>query len=183
MSEYRRWFVPGGTFFFTVVTERRTPIFADEHARRLLGRVLRSCRQRYPFEIMALVLLPEHLHAIWSLPGHDTNYSLRWGWIKREFTRGWLALGGRERERGGARVRERRRGVWQRRFWEHTVRDEDDLAAHFDYIHFNPVKHGLVQRPRDWRWSTFHRWVRAGHYSANWAAASNEALMPGGAGE
>jgi REP-associated tyrosine transposase len=98
----------------------------------------------------------------------DCAYSERWRWIKREFTRDWLACGGTEQSR---RVSgQRRRGVWQRRFWEHTIRDETDLENHFDYIHYNPVKHGLVQRPCDWPWSSFHRWVRAGHYQPNWGA-------------
>jgi putative transposase len=166
MSDYRRYFVPGATYFFTVVTERRAPLFADDSARRLLGSVIRRCLLRRPLKVLAVVLLPDHLHCLWALPSGDCAYSERWRWIKREFTRGWLACGGTEQPRRASR--QRRRGVWQRRFWEHTIRDETDLDNHFDYIHFNPVKHRLVQRPRDWPWSSFHRWVRAGHYRPNW---------------
>jgi putative transposase len=144
---------------------------------------MRECFARRPVQIVAQVLLPEHLHAIWAMPAHDGDYSDRWRWIKREFTRAWLTAGGAEQSRSARSVSERRRGVWQRRFWEHMIRDEDDLEAHVDYIHYNPVKHGLVRSPRDWRWSTFHRFVRAGHYQASWASAPDESRLPGGAGE
>ena len=144
---------------------------------------MRECRLRYPFEIAAIVLLPEHLHALWTLPTGDDVYSLRWRRIKREFTRAWLQCGGAEAERSPARLRERRRGVWQRRFWEHTIRDESDLEAHFDYVHYNPVKHGLVRRPQDWPWSSFQRWVRGGHYSLDWAAENGLPIAPGETGE
>lgn len=183
MSEYRRAFVPGGTFFFTVVTDSRAPLFGDSTARALLSNVIRRCQRYYPMEIVALVLLPEHLHTIWTLPPGDSNYSMRWGWIKKEFTKTWLASGGQERPVPAARQRERRHALWQRRFWEHTIRDEDDLAAHFDYIHYNPLKHGWVVSPRDWPWSSFHRWVRAGHYSLDWAATQDKVVLPGDAGE
>jgi putative transposase len=183
MSNYRRYFVPGGTYFFTVVTDRRVPLFTKDIARELLGNTFRACFERYPLDLVAMVLLPDHLHTLWTLPRGDERYSLRWRWIKREFARGWLAVGGREQRRSASLVHQRRRGIWQRRFWEHTIRDESDLETHFDYIHYNPVKHGLVPRPRDWPWSSFHRWVREGHYSIDWAAASPTELLPHGAGE
>lgn len=183
MSEYHRYFVPGGTYFFTVVTEGRARLFAHDAARRLLGNAIRQCRLRYPFQIVAIVLMPEHLHTLWTLPAGDAAYSWRWRWIKREFTRAWLQIGGAEETRSAARLKEQRRGVWQRRFWEHAIRDEADLESHFDYIHYNPVKHGLVQRPRDWPWSSFHRWVHTGHYSIDWAAETTPMAMPYGAGE
>jgi putative transposase len=183
MSEYRRYFVPGGTYFFTLVTERRTPLFGQQSARSLLGNVIGQCLLRYPADVVAIVLLPDHLHALWTLPSGDDHYSLRWRWIKREFTRSWLALGGPEQPCSESRRREQRRGVWQRRFWEHTIRDEADMESHFDYIHYNPVKHALVQRPRDWPWSSFRRWVLAGHYSIDWAAGPPPFALPGNAGE
>jgi putative transposase len=183
MSDYRRYFVSGGTYFFTVVTEHRARLFELDPARRLLGSVMRQCFCRYPVDIVAIALLPDHLHALWTLPNGDYRYSLRWGWIKREFTRAWLELGGVEQTRDVARVRERRRGVWQRRYWEHTIRDETDMEAHFDYIHYNPVKHRLVRRPCDWPWSSFHRWVQAGHYQIDWAAEQTQTNLPGNAGE
>jgi putative transposase len=183
MSNYRRLFVPGGTYSFTVVTANRAPLFSSARARRLLGQIMRECFARRPVQTIAQVLLPEHLHAIWALPPDDADYSVRWRWIKRELTRAWLARGGCEQSGNPGAQRERRRGIWQRRFWEHTIRDERDLEAHFDYIHYNPVKHGLARSPREWPWSTFHRWVRSGHYNAAWARAPDEKKLPGGAGE
>lgn len=183
MSDYRRYFVPGGTYFFTVVTARRAPLFDDGRARRLLGSLTRRCFAKYPVQVIAVVLLPDHLHTLWALPRGDIRYSLRWSWIKGHFSRQWLASGGREQARAGAQIREGRRSVWQRRFWEHTIRDEDDLEAHFDYIHYNPVKHGYAVRPRDWRWSSFHRWVTRGHYQINWGARIDPPTVPGNAGE
>lgn len=168
MPQYRRAIVPGGTFFFTVVTGGRHPLFADERARWLLGNVIRDCRDRFPWTLDAIVLLPDHLHAIWTLPSGDDGYSSRWSWIKREFTRRWLSSGGNESFRSLGQSRQRRRGVWQPRFWEHAIEDEDDFSNHFDYIHFNPVRHGYVERVRDWPWSSFHRWVRVGVYPPEW---------------
>jgi putative transposase len=183
MSDYRRFFVPGGTFFFTVVTERRMPLFAKDNAREIFGSVLRDCQHRFAMEIVAIVLLPDHLHTLWTLPLGDANYAARWGWIKKEFSKAWLAQGGSEGPLSETRQAERRRAVWQRRFWEHTIRDESDLAAHFDYIHYTPVKHGWAASPRDWPWSSFHRWVQEGHYAPDWAAAQPATVLPGNAGE
>ena len=183
MSDYRRYFVAGGTYFFTVVTGGRAPLFANDAARQLLGSVFRRCLLREPFQIVAIVLLPDHLHSLWTLPRGDNDYSERWRWLKSEFTRQWLSLGGAEPSSRLAQQREGRRGVWQRRFWEHTIRDETDLERHADYIHFNPVKHGLVQRPRDWPWSSFHRWTRLGHYSPDWGRDAASIELPHDAGE
>ncbi|HEX3659397.1 MAG TPA: transposase [Pirellulales bacterium] len=183
MSEYHRYFIPGGTYFFMLVTERRAPLFAQASAREMLGRIFRDCLQRDPFDVIAIVLLPDHLHALWALPTGDDRYSRRWQFIKREFTRAWLACGGSEQPRSKSRLIQRRRGVWQRRFWEHMIRDEADLEAHFDYIHYNPVKHGLTTCPSDWPWSTFHRWVRAGHYPPDWGGCSSMNELENGGGE
>jgi putative transposase len=169
MPNYRRAHVPGGSFFFTLVSDRRAPIFRDPPSRLLLGSMIRRAQLKWPVTINAIVLLPEHLHAIWSLPSGDTRYSTRWGWIKKEFTKEWLALGGIEQPVSAGREHEGRRGVWQRRFWEHTLESEDDFERHFDYIHYDPVKHGYVRCPRDWPWSSFHLWVTAGVYPADWA--------------
>jgi putative transposase len=183
MSDYRRYFVPGGTYFFTAVTARRAPLFAKRAARRLLGRVMRECFKKHPLKVIAIVVLPDHLHTLWALPPGDDRYSLRWSWIKGNFTRQWLRPEGRSRRPQPNRTDEGRRSVWQRRFWEHTIRDEDDLEAHFDYIHYNPVKHRYVAKPRDWRWSSFHRWVARGHYQINWGAGIMPPVVPGNAGE
>lgn len=181
MSNYMRNFAPGGTYFFTVVTAGRAPIFAEEFARQVLGSVSRECLRRQPLQVLATVLLPDHFHCLWALPIGDCTYSERLRWIKREFTRQWLAVDGVEQRHTVSE--QRRRGVWQRRFWEHTIRDEADLENHFDYIHYNPVKHGYVTRPRDWPWSTFHRWVRAGHYAVDWAADGKHKAVVIEAGE
>ena len=169
MPNYRRAKVPGGTFFFTVVTHQRVPLFDCEDARTLLGKVIRQCQQRWPFEMDAIVLLPDHLLCLWSLPQGDFDFSIRWGWLKKEFTKRWLATGGKESNVSEARADERRRGIWQPRFWEHTIVDENDFDRHFDYIHYNPVKHGYVQCPHHWRHSSFHRWVKKGVYPWHWA--------------
>jgi putative transposase len=139
MPNDRRAYVPGGSFFFTLVTDRRAPLFCGRPGRPLIGSMLRRAQLKLPFTINAIVLLPEHLHAIWSLPSGDTAYSARWGWIKKEFSKVWLELGGAEQPVSAGRERERRRGVWQRRFWEHTLESEDDFERNFDYIHYNTV--------------------------------------------
>jgi putative transposase len=142
MSNYRRAYVAGGSFFFTLVTERRVPIFRSKIACDCLGTALRDCQKRWSFRLDALVLLDDHLHAMWTLPDGDTDYSMRWGFIKKEFIKAWLLADGIEQPRSKSRVQQRRRGLWQRRFWEHALRDENDYARHFDYLHYNPVKHG-----------------------------------------
>lgn len=176
MSDYRRWYVEGGTYFFTVVTERRIPIFADAAARRLLGDVVRSIAESDPFEVVAIVLLADHLHTLWRLPRGDRDFSTRWKKIKGQFAKAWLREGGLTAEVSASRQRRGSSGVWQRRFWEHVIRDEADLEAHFDYIRFNPVKHGLVTHPWDWEWSTFRKYVREGHYPKEWGRAEPESI-------
>jgi putative transposase len=132
MSDYRRYFVPGGTYFFTVVTARRAPYLCSAMARSLLRATVRECLARWPFQIDAIVLLPDHFHTIWTLPKSDTSYSRRLGWIKKEFTKAWLADGGAEISPTASRSARGGHGVWQRRFWEHTVRDEDDFSRLLD---------------------------------------------------
>ncbi|RCS52696.1 transposase [Bremerella cremea] len=168
MPNYRRARVPGGMYFFTLVTENRAPIFRDSTYVRLLGKLLREAKQRWPFRVEAMVLLPDHLHAVWGLPRGDDRYSLRWGWIKKEFSREYLRLGGKQQATSRSRRRNRRFGVWQRRFWEHTVQDEDEYRAYLDYIHWNPAKHGHALAPGEWPHSTFNRWVEAGLYEPDW---------------
>ena len=173
MPNYRRAHQPGGMFFFTLVTERRAPILTEVTARTVLRRAFLDCRSRWPFRTEAIVLLPDHLHAVWSLPQGDTAYSLRWAWIKKEFTKAWITAGGAKEVVSASRHRHRRRGVWQRRFWEHCIAGEDDLERHLDYIHYNPVKHGLVPAAKDWPYSSFHRFVRLGAYPAEWGRAED----------
>lgn len=173
MPDYRRWFVPGASYFFTVVTADRAPIFRHETARAGLRRAFSEVKARWPFEIAAIVLLPDHLHAIWTLTPGDADFATRWAAIKRRFTCLWLEAGGPESLVSPAKARDRRRGVWQRRYWEHVLRDEEDFANHGHYIHFNPVKHGLVSCPKDWPYSSFARFVRSGDYPSDWACGGH----------
>lgn len=173
MPDYRRYFVPGGTFFFTLVAADRFPLFRGEAACRLLGRILRDVRGKQGFQTVAIVLLPDHLHTLWTLPPGDSDYPTRWKAIKAKFTSKWLRLGGAERAVSTGYRRQRRRGIWQPRFIEHTIRDESDLHAHADYIHYNPVKHGYAAAPKDWRWSSFHRYVALGDYPEDWGASGS----------
>ena len=171
MPDYRRIYVPGGTYFFTVVTEGREHLFASERNRSRLRKAIESVLAEAPAAIEAMVLLPDHLHTIWTLPEGDLDYSSRWGQIKERFTRAFLEGGGREVGFSASRRKHCERSVWQKRFWEHTVRDEEGFERCFNYIHWNPVKHGLVNRVVDYPWSSFHRFVRAGHYDKHWGSA------------
>jgi len=127
-----------------------------------------ACKAKHPFTIVALVLLPDHLHTIWTLPEEDADFSTRWSILKTCFTLAWLAAGGGEGAISSSRRRNRRRGVWQRRFWEHRIRDQDDFNRHLNYIHYNPVKHGLARCPHAWPHSTFGKWVKRGAYRTDW---------------
>jgi len=170
LSDYRRCYVPGGSYFFTVVTARRAGILANDLARDCLRDAIHYCQQLLPFRVDAMVILPDHIHAIWTMSAEDCDYSKRWGIIKKRFTQTWLSLGGVEQSVTASRQRNRRRGVWQPRFWEHALRDERDLQNHFDYLHYNPVKHGLANNVADWPYSSFHRWVKQGVYSEHWGS-------------
>ena len=174
MPNYRRYRVHGGTYFFTLKTERNAPLFAELQNVRLLGAVFRETIARWPFEMTAVVLLPDHLHALWTLPPGDADYSTRWARLKKEFTRRFLAAGGHEQTTSASRRRNGRRGVWQRRFWEHTIEDDADFDRHFDDLHWNPVKHGFAKAPVEWPLSSFHRWVKQGVYPANWGGDGQE---------
>jgi putative transposase len=169
MTSYRRNFIPGGTFFFTVnLAQRWSRGLVDNIA--LLRHAFRDTRLRHPFAIDAIVVLPDHLHAVWTLPEGDADFVLRWRQIKSAFARG-LPPGERV---AASRAEKGERGIWQRRYWEHTVRDEGDLARHIDYIHFNPVKHGHVGRVSAWPYSSFHRMVRLGILPEDWAGDVGE---------
>jgi putative transposase len=161
MSNYRRTVLPGGVFFFTVVTRDRTPIFTSEAPVDHLREAFRKVRKARPFVVDAVVVLPDHLHCIWRLPFDDTDFSTRWREIKKAASRAISPASDWRNERG----------VWQRRFWEHALRDESDWRKHMDYVHYNPVKHGLAARPADWPWSTFGRCVARGWYDGAWGTA------------
>jgi putative transposase len=176
MSDYRRWLVPGGTYFFTVVTHEHRPIFRDPSAVRLLGSALRDVRETLPFETVAIVVLWDHLHCVWSLPSGDDDFPTRWQRVKATFTDHHLAGRAADATRTATQSRRGERRVWQRRFWEHVIRDEHDLENHVDYIHYNPVKHGYVASPADWPWSSFGRFVASGHYPTGWGRS--EPIVP-----
>jgi putative transposase len=176
MSEYRRHYVPGAMVFFTVVTHERRKLFEYELARRCLREAIAVVRAKRPFTMDAIVVLPDHLHTIWTLPENDNDFSVRWRRIKAEFTERFLAAGGQEGERSASRLKRKERGIWQRRFWDHVIRDELDFERHLDYIHFNPVKHGYAKGPRDWPFSSFQRWVDFGVYEANWGCTESDSL-------
>lgn len=165
MTNYRRNYVPVGTFFFTVVTYQRRPILTTPLARETLRYAIQSVRHRLPFSLEAIVLLPDHLHTVWILPPDDEDFSTRWRQIKTLFTRRGLQQGGSQASQSLSREVKSERGIWQRRFFEHTSRDEFDLKRCVDYVHVNLLKHGLVERVSDWPWSSFHRYVRLGEYS------------------
>lgn len=165
---YRRTLIEGGTYFFTVNLADRGTDLLTAHIDSL-RQAVREVRRKHPFEIVAWVVLPEHLHAIWTLPRGDDRYPVRWNQIKGAFSRR-LPTGERV---SSSRLRKRERGIWQRRFWEHCIQDEDDLQRHVDYIHYNPVKHGHVERVVDWPYSTFHRFVRRGWLPMDWGCSGN----------
>ncbi len=167
---YRRAFTPGGVFFFTLVTERRRPILASADAVSVLRNAMRNVRAKRPFTIEAMVVLPDHLHAIWTLPVGDADFATRWRLIKTWFTK---HCDTRLRDRVDAvRGRKREQAIWQHRYWEHQLRDENDFTQHVEYIHYNPVKHGLARSPSDWPYSSFRRFVDAGVYPADWGRGS-----------
>jgi putative transposase len=183
MSDYRRWFVPGGTFFLTVVTYARRPILTTDDGRSFLRTAITSVRERHPFTLVANVLLPDHWHLIMQLPPGDDRYSLRMKQIKAEFSEQWLAAGLSEAQVTVSQCKRGERGIWQPRFWEHTVCDEEDLERCADYIHWNPRKHGLVDRVADWPWSSFHRFVCLGQYDIDWGGVAPECADEGKWGE
>ena len=172
MTDYRRVWHPGGTYFFTVnLLQRRCN---DLLTRRidLLRNVVRSVRSRHPFHIHGWVVLPEHLHCVVELPTGDADFATRWRLIKMNFSK---ALPKIERL-SAVRVSRGERGIWQRRYWEHLIRDDADFQAHMDYVHFNPVKHGWVTRVADWPYSTFHDCVKKGFYPLDWGGGMEIAL-------
>jgi putative transposase len=160
MSEYRRAYQPGGFYFFTVVTHQRKPILCTEQSIARLRESFRYTMQKYPFEITAIVILPDHLHCIWQLPENDSDFSKRWNMIKRHFSMGISSNTNHRREKN----------IWQRRFWEHLIQDEKDLHRHLHYIYYNPVKHGYVSSAFEWPHSSFKKDVEHGLYDKSWGS-------------
>jgi putative transposase len=168
MTSYRRSKIEGGTYFFTQVTHDRQPWLCSGVARSLLRSAFLKVRQKYPFAIDATVLLPDHIHCIWTLPPNDSDYATRWRLIKGDVTRRGASVLQVQATQSESRQKRGESNLWQRRFWEHQIRDDADFARHCDYIHYNPVGHGLCRQPRDWNYSSFHRYVAQGIYSIDW---------------
>ncbi len=166
MTGYRRNFVKGGSYFFTVALADRSQGLLVEHVDALRD-AFRQVKAEYPFGLDAVVILPEHLHCIWTLPEGDDDYPNRWRRIKAAFSRCLPDCN----PRSASKIAKGERGIWQRRYWEHTLRDEEDSQRHVDYIHYNPVRHKHVERVADWPHSSFHRYVEAGVYPGNWGGS------------
>ena len=169
--QYRRSHQPGGSYFFTLVTHQRQPLLSIPENIDRLRIVFKREKEKYPFAIDAIVILPDHLHAIWSLPEDDQDYSGRWSRIKRHFSAGCI---GAVASQSISRRNKREKPVWQRRFWEHTIRHENDWRRHIDYIHYNPVKHGHAKAPGEWPYSSFQHCVRKGWYPPEWGSVEPE---------
>ncbi len=171
---YRRADVAGGTYFFTVnLAERKRDLLVDYIDD--LRSVMKKVKATHPFHIDAMVVLPDHLHAMWTLPRCDADYPMRWALIKAGFSRRLP----KDERRNRSRITKGERGIWQRRYWEHLIQDEQDFARHADYIHYNPVRHGYVQRVVDWPYSTFHREVGRGIYTADWGDGPESHMQTG----
>lgn len=166
---YRRAKVTGGTYFFTVNLAERKRNLLVEHV-DVLRAAVHKVKSAHRFHIDAMVILPDHLHAVWTLPAGDYDYATRWMLIKAGFSRQIP----KDERRNNSRIAKGERGIWQRRYWEHVIRDERDYAKHLDYVHYNPVKHRYVERVADWPYSTFHRYLKAGVYSEDWAGNPEE---------
>ncbi len=168
MSEYRRAKTEGGTYFFTVVSYRRRNILCDGPIRAALKSAIQDVRSIHPFHIDAWVLLPDHLHCIWTMPVNDADFSLRWAMIKRSVSKQCGGLFHRQDWMSRSKSRRKESTIWQRRFWEHQIQDDEDYRRHMDYLHYNPVKHGYVAMANDWVYSSFHRYVAKGVYPGGW---------------
>jgi putative transposase len=174
MPDYRRNRIPGATYFFTVNLRHRRSDLLITHIDALRD-AIRQVRARAFFRIDAWVVLPEHLHCLWTLAAGDSDFPSRWRDIKTAFSKGVPAT----ERRSAVMINRGERGIWQRRYWEHTIRDDHDYAAHMDYIHFNPVKHRLVEKPADWQYSSFRRCVTGGLYLADWLGDGAEPAETG----
>jgi len=180
MSRYRRAATAGASYFFTVVAYRRQTIFCDEVFRNALRAAITSVRVAHPFVIDAWVLLPDHLHCVWTLPEGDADFSTRWKIIKRAVSVACREDYRRAEWMTASKLKHRESTIWQRRFWEHQIRDDLDLERHVDYIHFNPVKHGYVKSVIDWPYSTFRRYLQQGIYSPDWAGGVEDVELKAG---
>ena len=168
MSRYRRAQTAGAIYFFTLVSYRRQPILCDPPVRAALHNAIVSTRTKRPFSIDAWVLLPDHLHCIWTLPPDDADFSTRWSIIKRQVSVKCREAYRRSELITASKLKHRESTLWQRRYWEHQIRDDTDYMRHVDYIHYNPIKHKVCKSLAGWPYSTFHRYVEHGFYPSNW---------------
>ncbi|ACK69828.1 conserved hypothetical protein [Gloeothece citriformis PCC 7424] len=171
--QYRRAKVAGGTYFFTVVTHKRREFLCELDNIEILKKAFRYVIQRHPFTIDAIIILPNHLHCIWTLPKDDYSFSKRWQLIKNFFSRNCPSQ--YRGEVSLSQQKKKEQAIWQRRFWEHCILNQQDFINHVEYIHYNPVKHGLVQAPKNWQYSSFSRYVQQGIYDLEWG--SNEEII------
>lgn len=165
MSNYKRIYLPNHSYFFTVVTANRKPIFAEDENVQLMKAAFRYVQLRKPFKMEAICILPDHLHCIWTMED-DCNYPMRWQMIKTHFSR-------RYRHQ---HPELRQFKIWQPRYWEHVIRDEDDWQRHLDYLHYNPVKHGLVEAVTNWHYSSFNKYVTKGYYDVSWGDSEPDTI-------
>ncbi len=178
---YRRSKEKGATFFFTVVTHRRENLLCGKDNARLAGESFDHVKRQYPFEMDAFVLLPDHIHCIWTLPENDNDFSTRWRLIKSYFSKRFDDK--TKCSISPSRASKGEQGIWQRRFWEHNIRNDDDFNKHVEYIHYNynPVRHGLVKSPVDWAYSSFHSYVSRGIYGSDWGVGREKSVRRCGA--
>lgn len=170
MPNYRRVKIRGSTVFITIVTYKRLPILLNSQSQQILRYTWNKVAKSFPFTTDAFCLLPNHIHALINLPDNEWDYSTRIREIKRLFTKGYLKTVGEQEVRNQSRFNKKEATIWQRRFYEHIIRDDNDYQNHFDYIHYNPVHHGLVDSLALWKWSSFRRYVKQGVYDKDWGA-------------
>lgn len=176
--QYRRVFRPGGTYFFTAVTFNRKHIFIDEGSVELLRQAFRYTMVNHPFSIYAAIIMPDHIHMVWTLPADSDDYPTRWRLIKSYFSKNYQPT--TSDPVTDSRMLKGEKTIWQRRYWEHLIRDEEDLQRHVDYIHYNPVKHGLAKSPAVWKYSSIHSFIQSGIYPVDWGVNDPKGDISGG---
>ncbi len=168
MPDYRRIFVPGGTYFFTVITYHRRPLFLNPDNCYLYRKAVQFIAEKHSFEEVAYCILPDHIHTIWKLSEDDSDFPLRWRAVKGSFSRWFQEINDKLPIHNVSHLKRREAGIWQRRYWEHLIIDDKDFDNHMNYIHYNPVALGLVKRPADWQWSSFAHFVEQEYYESDW---------------
>jgi len=181
MATFRRSLTPGATYFFTVNTEKRQPVLTSQAFYTAIKESFRDVMASRPFKIDAFVLLPDHLHCIWTLPDGDSDYATRWSLVKRKVSQATCHL--IPTNVSDSKVKRKELGLWQRRFWEHQIRDDKDYRTHIEYIHWNPVKHACVDAVKEWPYSSFHKFVAKGIYPEDWGGMKNSPSFIGKFGE